>query len=327
MPAPSLVTLGLVGFLALGLGASALVTASQENPTCDTVTGVTTAASLVEATDIIGQAGPEIFFPTPLKTTGTERLTTREGSGLEAADGSAVDFHVTIMFGPTGEFIDSSWPDAETPARRVVDSESTDFFSRELRCSKPGERIVFTSPVVEVFGPIEENEIVTNDSTVVLVVDVQRTFLATPDGSSALAARGLPQVVDHPDGFHGVSFPMSPPPAKLSVQTVISGSGEPIADGDRVVAHYTGVVWETQSVFSSSFDQNFPVTLVASDASAEGATTGVIRGVYDSLIGQTVGSRVLAVIPPEVGYPAGQAPQGVPDGATLVYVFDILGIE
>lgn len=304
-----------------------MVTLSQESSACDVEPTVTTAASLVSVGDTIGETGPDVFFPTPLKTTGTERLTIREGSGLPSADGSAVDFHVVVMFGPTGELIDSSWPDAEVPARRVVDAEATDFFSRNLGCVTPGERIVFTSEVQDIFGPIQESDIVKNTSTVVLVVDIERTFLAGPDGSSALPERGLPQVVDHPDGFHGVSFPMSPPPSSLAVQTVIEGMGEPLTDGDRVVAHYTGVVWETQSVFSSSLNQDFPVTLSVVDASAAGATTGVIRGVYDALLGQRVGSRVLAVIPPELGYPEGAGPQGVPDGATLVYVFDILGVE
>jgi hypothetical protein len=35
---------------------------------------------------------------------------------------------------------------------------------------------------------------------------------------------------------------------------------------------------------------------------------------------------VLISVPPDVGYPPGMAPTGVPDGATLVYVFDILGV-
>ena len=327
MPAPSLLTFGLAGFLALGLGASAVVIITQTSPPCSVEPTATTAASLVSVGEEIGENGPEVFFPTPLKTTGVERLTIREGSGLPSVTGSAVDFHVVIAFGPTGEFIDTSWVNAEAPPRRVVDPESTDFFSRHLGCVTPGERIVFTSDVQDVFGPIQDNDLIQNTSTVVLVVDVERTFLPGPEGRSTLPERGFPKVVDHPDGFHGISFPMSPPPTSLGVHTVIAGDGEPLADGDRVVAHYTGVVWETQSVFSSSLDQASPVTLGVVDGSAGGPTPGVIRGVYEALLGQTVGSRVLAVIPPELGYPEGTGPRGVPEGATLVYVFDILGVE
>jgi peptidylprolyl isomerase len=327
MPAPSALSIGLAGFLVLGLGASAVVATSQAAPGCTLPDTVTTAASLVSVTDTDETPIPGAFFPTPLKTTGIERLSLSAGGGEQALDGSAIDFQVAVFFGSTNDLITSSSFDAAEPVRRVIDSASEDFFSRELRCSATGERLVFTSTIADVFGTIPEDDQVQNSSTVVLVVDIQNAYIPRPTGRAAAPERGLPQVVDHPDEVHGLSFPMNPPPATLRVQTVIQGDGEVTGDGDRVVAHYTGAVWQTQNVFSSSFDQSFPVTLQVSDVNAEGATIGVISGVYQALLGQRVGSRVLAVIPPELGYVTGSQPQGVPDGATLVYVFDILGIE
>jgi len=327
MPFPSLLSIGLTGFIILGLGASAVVTVSQATPGCDLPDTPTTAASLVSVTD--GQDGPvpDAFFPTPLKTSGTERITVTDGSGQQAADGSAIDFQVAVFFGANNELITSSSYDFAEPVRRIVDSSSDEFFSRELRCVYTGERLVFTSTIADVFGAIPEDDQIQNTSTVVLVIDIQQAYLPRPVGRAATPERGLPQVVNHPEGFHGLSFPMNPPPSSLRVQTVIQGDGDITDVDDRVVVHYTGVVWQTQNVFSASFDQSFPVTLVVSDGSAEGAADGVIPGVYQALLGQRVGSRVLAVIPPELGYPAGSEPQGVPEGATLVYVFDILGIE
>jgi len=32
------------------------------------------------------------------------------------------------------------------------------------------------------------------------------------------------------------------------------------------------------------------------------------------------------IVPPDLGYASGSAPAGVPEGSTLVYVVDILGI-
>lgn len=327
MRVPSFLSLGLVGFMVLGVGAAATVIASGQTDNCEIPDTATTAVSLVSVTDDADTPIPDTFFPTPLKTTGTERVTYTEGSGQQALNGSTVDFQVSVFFGATGEFVTSSSYDAAEPVRRIVDFESDDFFSRELRCATSGERLVFTSTVEDVFGPIPEDDIIQNASSIVVVIDVQQAYMPRPMGRASLPERGLPQVVDHPDGFHGVSFPMAPPPTDLKVQTVIQGDGPAVVDGDRVVAHYTGVVWQTQSVFASSFDQGFPVTLTIADGSLEGATTGVISGVYEALVGARVGSRVLAVIPPEFGYPAGNQPAGVPDGATLVYVFDILGIE
>ena len=52
----------------------------------------------------------------------------------------------------------------------------------------------------------------------------------------------------------------------------------------------------------------------------------VVPGFAEALKGQTVGSQVLAVIPPDLAYgDAGQGP--VPGGATLVFVIDILGTD
>ncbi len=327
MRAPSFLALGLTGFIVLGVAASATVIATSQPDTCESSDTVTTAASLVNVGQVAETPVPEVFFPTPLKTTGTERLTIADGDGQQAANGSAVDFQVSVFFGVTNEFLTSSSYDSAQPVRRVVDSDSEDFFSRELHCATSGEQIVFTSTVADVFGPIPEDDIIQNTSTVVVVVDVQQAYMPRPTGRASLPERGLPQVVDHPEGFHGISFPMAPPPSDLAIQTIIQGDGPVASDGDQVVVHFTGVVWETQSVFSSSFDQLTPITLSLVDGSLEGATTGVIGGVYQAILDARVGSRVLAVIPPEFGYPAGSTPPGVPPGATLVYVFDVLGIE
>jgi len=327
MRAPSFLAVGIAGFVVLGVAASATVIATNHTPACDIPQTVTTAASLVDVSDGIDSRLPEAFFPTPLKTTGIERVSVAEGVGEQANDGSTVDFQAAVFFGRTNELITSSTYDTAEPIRRVINSTSDDFLSRELRCVTTGERLVFTSTIEDVFGPIPEDEFIQNASTVVVVIDVEQVYMNRPMGRASLPERGLPHVVDHPAGFHGVSFPMAPPPDDLAVQTVIQGDGAVVAEGDRVVVHYTGVVWQTQSVFSASFEQGFPVTLIVADGSQENATEGVISGVHQALLGSRVGSRLMTVIPPEFGYPEGNQPAGIPDGTTLVYVFDILGIE
>ena len=53
---------------------------------------------------------------------------------------------------------------------------------------------------------------------------------------------------------------------------------------------------------------------------------GVVPGFAEALEGQTVGSQVLVVIPPELAY--GEEGAGsIPANATLVFVIDILGID
>ena len=51
--------------------------------------------------------------------------------------------------------------------------------------------------------------------------------------------------------------------------------------------------------------------------------SGVIPGWTQGLAGQTVGSQVLLVIPPDLGY-GDQASGSIPANSTLVFVVDIL---
>ena len=54
----------------------------------------------------------------------------------------------------------------------------------------------------------------------------------------------------------------------------------------------------------------------------------VIPGWDEGLVGKRVGDRVLLSIPAELGYGARGVPQaGIPGGATLVFVTDILGVN
>jgi peptidylprolyl isomerase len=187
---------------------------------------------------------------------------------------------------------------------------------------------VITAPVESIFGAIDEDDYLQNTSTVVVLVDVYQTFLPKADGPSRLPQSGMPTVTQTDEGVHGLSFPNAPIPEELRVSVLKQGSGPAIEDGDFVTAHFTGAVWNTREVFIRSFDQGIPLSLIATDIRAlGGGQEGVIPGISEALIGQTVGSQVLVSIPPDLGYPQGQAPPGVPDNATLVYVFDILGVS
>lgn len=79
---------------------------------------------------------------------------------------------------------------------------------------------------------------------------------------------------------------------------------------------YTGVLWDDKTEFDSSWGKT-PVSF---------SLDQVVEGFGEGLRGQTVGSQVLIVIPPELGY-GDQANAAVPAGSTLVFVVDILGLD
>jgi peptidylprolyl isomerase len=284
------------------------------------------ASRLVEVTSPDGEAA-QASFPTPLKTTGRELSVVQEGAGEPARTDGFVDFDVNVFLGATGEYVTGSEYQPGNPVRRVIDESSEEFFSVILECQKPGSQVVVTTTVEDVFGAVEDDELIEGDSTIVLVVDVHQTYPNKANGSARLPQSGMPTVVQTDEGVHGLSFPNAPIPTELRVSVLKQGDGAAIKEGDFVTTHFTAAVWNTREIFNTSFERGIPSSLVARDSFTAGDGVGVIPGLAQALIGQTVGSQVLVSIPPSLGYPAGQAPAGVPDGSTLVYVFDILGIS
>ena len=320
-------SIGITFFTLIGLAAAGVSVASTLPTACEPAGVEGKASSLVSAEDGEPQTPPLLTFPTPLVTSGTEISTVRSGEGVTAGEGSAVDFHVAAYLGSGGQLLTASNYVPDQPVRRVIESGSDDYFSNALRCVTTGDRLIITDQVAAVFGAIPEDELVQNDSTVVLVIDVLQAYPPKAEGAREALVDNAPMIVQHPSGRHGVSVPMGSAPDELVVYTVKKGVGPALTEGDKVVTHFTGVVWETKQTFSSSFEQNTPVTLTLLDGSAGRGNGGVIGGVFTGLVGQTVGSQVAIVVPPELGYPEGNQPAGVADGSTLIYVFDILGVQ
>jgi len=115
-----------------------------------------------------------------------------------------------------------------------------------------------------------------------------------------------------------VLIPSTAPPKTLQVKTLIKGAGSKITKGQYLVVQYTGINWRTKKPFDSSWTrgQPFPTAIGVGQ---------VIKGWDSGLVGQTVGSRVLLVIPPALGYgKTGSAQAGIKGTDTLVFVVDIL---
>jgi peptidylprolyl isomerase len=119
------------------------------------------------------------------------------------------------------------------------------------------------------------------------------------------------------NGEPTITVPKTDAPTALKIADLKKGTGKTVKTGDTVTVHYTGVVWSTGAVFDSSWTRGQPASF---------ATTGVIPGFGKALVGQKVGSQVIAVIPPADGYgssvPANQT--AITATSTLVFVVDIL---
>ena len=195
-----------------------------------------------------------------------------------------------------------------------------------LRGKKMGSRILAVIPPNDGYGKTGNSQAgVKGTDTLVFVVDMIKDFAATASASGTQVSNGggaLPTVTATPGKAPAVKVPASStPPSTLVTKTLIKGSGAPVSKGQTVVAQYVGVIWRTGKVFDASWTRGQPFGFTI------GATPSqVIPGWDQGLVGQTVGSRVMLVIPPADGYgKTGNTQAGIKGTDTLVFVVDILG--
>jgi peptidylprolyl isomerase len=150
---------------------------------------------------------------------------------------------------------------------------------------------------------------------------------ASHASSSPSAAAGIKSTVGVTvsgafDSTPTVVVPDSAAPATLTQQVIKQGAGAVVAKGDTLVANYVGQTWAPKSgkvnVFDSSFSRGAPAAFVI-------GTGQVIPGWDKTLVGKTLGSRVLLTIPPADGYGSGgQSSANISGTDTLVFVVDLI---
>lgn len=299
------VTAGLVASLTACVGAPAFVSSCA--PTGN--------AALVEAPGSLG-ADPRATFPTPLVSTQVEVAETDAGDGARVRLTDAVELSVSLYDGATGTAASTGTSDvvAVDFSRFVMNSVP---FTQALTCASVGSRLVITGTGEQVLGE--------GESTIVLVVDVLDAYPAQADGNEQWVPAGFPGVVFAPNGQPGFTFPDGGAPDDLRITALRQGSGATVTEGAEILTNLTAIVWDGDATFASTFENEAPALLNAQPLDAAG--TGVVPGLASALIGQQVGSRLLVVVPPSEGYPAGTAPAAVGPDDTIVFVVDILALR
>jgi hypothetical protein len=281
--------------------------------------GPTGNAALVTADGDFG-ADPEADFPTPLVATRAELSVVHEGDGADVAPNGAVDATLSIYDGKTGDaLLSQNGPLTAVSIRSFVDGRFP--FTAALACATAGSRVVTTGTQTQLFGSAGLG--LEGDPTVIIVTDVAKTYPSKANGIDQLAQPGFPDIVLAPNGQPGFTFAKDAP-ADLRFTALKQGNGAKVSEGDTIIANVTGIAWGGKETFMSSWENQAPATLTVSEVDSSGA--GLPKGLVKALVGQKIGSQVIAVVPSSDGYPTGQAPSGVTEGDTLVFVVDILGV-
>lgn len=306
-----IIVAAIAAAVVLGLaGCDSSPTTPSPSVSVGSAADVAALESIAWETDASGV--PTLTFATPLSVAATASRLIKDGTGAEIKPGDAVTFEYVVSSGTDGSVVYSTYEAGGTPVALVVDEANLEpviyaaFVGRKV-----GAQFIYANLSTDPSGA-------TTDMVplfMAITVASSTTPLERAEGTAVAPADGLPVVTLAADGTPSVAIPETDPSADLVSQTLIQGAGAPLAEGQDFLGHYTGWLWDGTS-FDSSWDGGAPAMFTLS-------SDMLIDGWVQGLDGATVGSQVLLVIPPSLGY--GDTANGaIPAGSTLVFVIDIL---
>jgi FKBP-type peptidyl-prolyl cis-trans isomerase len=305
------------------LAAVAIVGCGSSSSSKSAAAAPTDSYKSVTVTGAFGKA-PTVTIP---KETGTGALLTKtliQGSGakLTSTEGMIGNYVAYDWSGKTSKLLGSSYTQG---APSLFVGSLLPGLETALVGQKVGSRVLAVIPPAQAFGSTgNSTEGIGANDTLVFVVDMNSTFnTASVPGKQATSGGGtLPTVIApaaNSTAGPTIKIPAKVnPPKTLQVKTLIKGAGAVVKKGDDIAVQYNGYIWRTGKSFQSSWTSTGPFTTVIGEGQ-------VIPGWDTGLVGQTVGSRVMLVIPPVDGYgSAGSSQAGIKGTDTLVFAVDIL---
>lgn len=243
------------------------------------------------------------------------------GGGRTIAENDFIVAHYLGQVWSTAKVFDNSYDRKEPLAIQLAQGTIIDGWRYGLVGKKTGSRVQMAVPPTWGYGEQGNAQAgIKGTDTLVFVVDVQDTFNAKSSAKGTDVAQDnidLPKVGTNTDGkAPSVEVPDAQAPKKLVANYVIEGDGEKVGAEDSVLVQYKGVLWDGGKEFDSTYGRGQLTSF---------SLQQVVKGWAQGLTGKKVGSRVLIVIPPELGY-GDNPPQGsgIQKDSTLVFSVDIL---
>ncbi|WP_354643405.1 FKBP-type peptidyl-prolyl cis-trans isomerase [Kitasatospora camelliae] len=245
----------------------------------------------------------------------------KEGDGPTVAKGDWVTVNYTAKDWTTGKDLPSSYDSGGKPQLyQAGNGQLVPAFDQSVVGKKVGSRLLVVAPPAAGFGSEGSTALgVGKDDTVVFVLDIVQTVPqdSTISGTMTQPPANMPQVKDNGKAAPTITVPAGQaPPTDLQTFVLVKGDGPEVKAGQTLLVQYTGVTWTDGKQFDSSWNHGGAQALQV-------GTGSLIKGWDQGLVGQTVGSRVMLVVPPSLGY--GDKTSGsIPANSTLVFVIDIL---
>lgn len=303
--------------LAIGLVVPALAACGSDEP--EVPEG---AVEGLEAVEVGGEPGssPEVEWSGEMAATELEREVLVEGDGAELAEGDQAFAHLYLGNGFTQEQTVNTY-DGQQPELLTVSDELTPAIAEAMDGQTVGSRVVVAAPPKDAFGDQGNPQLgIGNKDSVLFVVDILGLVRAEVDGKERKPKGPVPKLVTNEGTITKLEFPPKlEATGKLQKTVLIEGDGEPIGKDSFLALRYLGQVLGNPRPFDESYSAADPAVLDVSR---------VVPGWKRGLRGVRAGSRVVLVIPPELGYgKQGQPSAGIKGGDTLVFVIDVLGVS
>jgi peptidylprolyl isomerase len=255
---------------------------------------------------------PTVDFMTPIDSAKPTLQTSVvvEGSGPKITGGQFVTWEYAVFSGLDKSQITATKFDGSDSPQQMI--PATGDLCKALAGVREGSRIALLVPS-EVAGTSATGVAASQ----VWVFDIKKVYLPHAVGDLKAAENGMPVVNRATDGRPAVTIPKGEAATKFRRSVIIEGKGDVVKNGQQILVHYSGYLWNG-TVFDSSWEAGQPQTFTVDNQH-------LIPGFVKALTGVKVGSQVVAVIPPSLGY--GKDGNGsIPGNSTLVFVVDVLGI-
>ncbi|MCH4160940.1 MAG: FKBP-type peptidyl-prolyl cis-trans isomerase [Bifidobacterium sp.] len=307
--------------MSLGLaacGSSSSTTSDSSSASSSSTSSTSSSVKLSKMTGVSakGELGkkPTVTFSKPFDVQNNTYSILQEGNGETLEDGDRVCAQSIAISAVNGSELDSTWTKNTPDCSMVLSTSSMNAaYYNLLKGQKINTTIAFGIKDTSTSTATTSSNATTYLMVMTLVSKTKA--LTRAEGTTVKdIPSNLPKITLDKTGKPSLNMNGYKPGSDLVVQTLIKGNGAKVTDSQTVSANYTGWLASTGKQFDSSWDNG-----TATDFSL----SQVISGWKKGLAGQTVGSQVLLIIPPSLGYGT-EAQSSIPANSTLVFVVDIL---
>ncbi|GGY76272.1 peptidylprolyl isomerase [Streptomyces olivaceoviridis] len=246
------------------------------------------------------------------------------GSGRTVAENDFIQANYLGQIWSTAKVFDNSYDRKRPLVIQLAQGGIIDGWRYGLAGKKTGSRVQIAVPPTWGYGTEGNAQAgIKGTDTLVFVIDLIDSFNSKSSAKGTPVPQhdaALPKVATNTDGqVPKVTVPKAGPPKKLVSEYVLEGDGPELKADQTILCQFQGLVWDSGKTFQRTYGSGR-----LSQFSLEQMQQAV-KGLAQGLTGKKVGSRVLIVVPPDLGY-GDNPPSGgvIKKDATLVFTVDIL---